>query len=238
VVRFGCALARNRQLRRHRAPPRASAEAEASAPLIAEEARSHHFGAVISKPGLKLKHAYRLVNTSKGDIKVLELVNRRPCCGEVRIGKTLLHSGEETEVGVTLSIRQEFGEIVHDTAVLTKPASPEELVLRTMARIYPAIRTEVSPVVAVPRMIVMKAGQRNARVRLQARDQSAFRVVRVGCESDGMRGRAADGGAAVVHVVEVERQGAPSPGNGRGLLTVLTDHPGQPRVEVPIVAID
>jgi len=123
-----------------RPPPNESAAANAS--LIGEESRSHHFGAVISKSGLKLKHAYRLVNSTAHDIKVRDLVNRKPCCGEVRIGKTMLHPGDETEVEVTLSIRQEFGDTVHDTVVLTEPAQSEELVLRTMASAYPAIRIE------------------------------------------------------------------------------------------------
>ncbi|MGO9471240.1 MAG: hypothetical protein ACLQVF_44690 [Isosphaeraceae bacterium] len=123
-------------------PPPPDESAAARAPLIAEESRSHHFGAVISKSGLKLKHAYRLVNTTKHDIKVTNLVNRRPCCGEVRIGKTMLHPGDETVVEVTLSIRQEFGDVVHDTVVRTEPAPGEELVLRTVARAYPAIRIE------------------------------------------------------------------------------------------------
>ncbi len=122
------------------APPNESAAA--SATLIGEESRSHHFGAVISKSGLKLKHGYRLVNTTKHDVKVTNLVNRKPCCGEVRIGKTMLHPGDATQVEVTLSIRQEFGDVIHDTVVLTEPAQPDELVLRTMARAYPAIRIE------------------------------------------------------------------------------------------------
>jgi hypothetical protein len=41
------------------------------------------------------------VNTSNHDIKVAQLINRRPCCGEVRIGKTLLHSGEATDTVAT-----------------------------------------------------------------------------------------------------------------------------------------
>ena len=124
------------------APPPTNESTAASATLIGEESRSHHFGAVISKPGLKLKHGYRLVNTTKHDVKVTSLVNRKPCCGALRIGKTMLHPGDETEVEVTLSIRQEFGDVIHDTVVLTEPAQPDELVLRTMARAYPAIRIE------------------------------------------------------------------------------------------------
>ena len=146
MVQSGHLHDRSRGLRRQRSdvycPPPTNESTAASATLIGEESRSHHFGAVISKSGLKLKHGYRLVNTTKHDVKVTSLVNRKPCCGALRIGKTMLHPGDETEVEVTLSIRQEFGDVIHDTVVLTEPAQPDELVLRTMARAYPAIRIE------------------------------------------------------------------------------------------------
>jgi hypothetical protein len=110
--------------------------------LIDKDSRAHHFGAVVSRPGRKLSHGYRLVNTTKHDIKIVGLVNRRPCCGEGRVGGSILHAGDETEVEVTLSVRQEFGDIVHETVVLTEPPQPGELVLRTTAKAYPPIRLE------------------------------------------------------------------------------------------------
>jgi hypothetical protein len=122
------------------------AATEASALLIGEESRSHHFGAVISGSGKKLKHAYRLANSAARDVKIVGLANLKPCCGEVRIGPTRLQPGEGTEIEVTLSVRQEFGEIVHGTRVITEPPQPAGLVLLTMAKAYPPIRIEeVSP---------------------------------------------------------------------------------------------
>ena len=65
----------------------------------------------------------------------------------MHVGETNLRPGDETEVEVKLSIRQEFGEIVHEAIVLTEPLQREELVLRTMAKAYPPIRIEeVMPV--------------------------------------------------------------------------------------------
>jgi len=119
-----------------------SIKAEASAPLISEELRAHHFGAVISRADRKLKHEYRLVNKTNHDVKIIELVNRKPCCGEVRTGKTTLHPNDEADVEVTISVRQEFGDIVHETAVLTEPPQAEDLVLRTTATAFPAFRVE------------------------------------------------------------------------------------------------
>jgi len=128
-------------------PKRISAGTEADAPLIRDELRSHHFGAVVSKSGLKLKHAYRLANNTAHAIKILDLVNLKPCCGNVHIGTCMLRPGDATEVEVTLSIRQEFGEIVHGTRVLTDPAQRDDLILLTMAKAYAPIRIEeVTPV--------------------------------------------------------------------------------------------
>ena len=110
--------------------------------LLDEASRTHHFGDVVSGSGRKLTHSYRLVNAGEFDVKVVQLINRKPCCGEVRIGKTMLHPGDETEVEVTISIRQDFGDVVHETAVLTEPPQPEDLVLRTMARAHPAMQIE------------------------------------------------------------------------------------------------
>jgi hypothetical protein len=116
--------------------------ATVDAPLIDDDSSTHHFGAVVGKSNPKLKHEYRLVNTTNHDINIVELINRKPCCGELQLGKSLLHPGDETAVEVTLSVKQEFGDIVHETVVLTDPPQSDELVLRTSARAYPAIRVE------------------------------------------------------------------------------------------------
>jgi hypothetical protein len=322
-------------------PPRGSGDTE-SRPLIAAESRSHHFGAVISKPGLKLKHAYRLINTSNHDIRIVELVNRQPCCGEVGIGKRVLRPGEATEVEVTLAIRQDFGDIIHDTIVLTDPAEPEESVLRTMARAYAEIRVEelapangtsllssdkprlfefrvyaygtsreppidldrvelksagrvgwagpkedggsddgvtaltrrftalldpagapgernteillehdrrpccshvvswevVPPIAASPKLIVIKPGQRAYRVLLRSRDRAPFRITGIECKVAGLHGSAASKVAAVTQIVEVENHHALRPQSGRGLITVLIDHPDQQKVDLPFVLLE
>jgi hypothetical protein len=114
----------------------------ASEPLFDELSRSHHFGAVISEPGRKLKYNHVLRNKSRHAIRIVDLVNRKPCCGEIHLGKNTLEPGEETAVEVTLFVNQEFGEIVHDTVVVTEPRQTDELVLRTMAKAYPPIRFE------------------------------------------------------------------------------------------------
>ena len=41
-----------------------------------------------------------------------------------------------------LSIQQEFGDVIHEVVVQTNPPQVEELVLRTTAKAYPAIRVE------------------------------------------------------------------------------------------------
>ena len=111
-------------------------------PLIDEESRTHHFGPVVSNAVRKLSHRYRLANATRHDIRISNLINQKPCCGELRVGKTTLAPGDETEVEVLLSIRQEFGDVIHEVVVQTNPPQVEELVLRTTAKAYPAIRIE------------------------------------------------------------------------------------------------
>jgi hypothetical protein len=50
--------------------------------------------------------------------------------------------GEMTDVEVTISTRQDYGEIVHETVVQTEPAAAEPVTLRTTVRVYPALRVE------------------------------------------------------------------------------------------------
>jgi hypothetical protein len=110
--------------------------------LIDEEARTHHFGPVVSGPERQLKHVYRLTNRTDSDINIVDIVNRKPCCGVIHLETTLLHPGDETGVEILLSVRQEFGEIVHEAVLLIDPSQSEELVLRTSATAYPPIRIE------------------------------------------------------------------------------------------------
>jgi hypothetical protein len=125
----------------HIAPPPIDAGI-ASASLIGDSSRFHHFGAVISEPGRKLEYSYQLRNKTRHAIKIVEVVNRKPCCGEIGIGKTTLEPEEETGIRVALSVNQEFGDIIHETVILTDPPQREEIVLRTMAKAFPPIRFE------------------------------------------------------------------------------------------------
>ena len=58
------------------------------------------------------------------------------------LGRRPSAPGDETEVEVLLSIQQEFGDVIHEVVVQTNPPQVEELVLRTTAKAYPAIRVE------------------------------------------------------------------------------------------------
>lgn len=104
----------------------------------------HHFGSVISNSGLRLDHVYRLVNRTVRDIEIVDVVNLKPCCGQVRFERTNLRPNQTVEIEVSLSIRQDFGAISHGALVLTDPPQSEELILRTLAQAYPRIRFEES----------------------------------------------------------------------------------------------
>jgi len=96
----------------------------------------------------------------------------------------------------------------------------------------------VSPIAASPKMIVMKPGERDYRVLIRSRDQKLFRVIRIECNVPGVHGRAANNTAALTQMVKVDGQGALRPQDGRGLITVFTDHPSQARVDLPFVVIE
>lgn len=316
-------------------PPRP----EPSGALIDEKAAAHDFGPIVSRPGLKLEHSYHLRNESARDVAIRQVVNRKTCCGAVRVGKTLLRAGDETDVTVTLLVGDRFGAVVHETEVIVDPPPPRELVLRTSAEAHPALRVEgdssvptvvagsrdpprleyrvfatgtetgpppdlerlrlrstvgvewsgpkqpsaeggeltvearrfvvtldssgppgersaqvdlmdedralirqvlawevVSVIVPSPRIVVFQHTPRTIRVLFRAADDRPFRVERVVCEAEGVKGRAAESGLAVVHVVEIE--GTPGPARRQGVLTVVTDHPAQGRVALPYVSLD
>jgi hypothetical protein len=116
--------------------------APVEASLIDEGAMAHDFGPVVSRPGRKLDHRYHLRNATAHDVTIVNVINRKTCCGIVRVGKTLLHSGDETEIDVTLVVGDKFGSVVHETEVVTDPPPPRELVLRTSAEAHAALRIE------------------------------------------------------------------------------------------------
>ena len=59
-------------------------ESNAELLLISRTDREHDFGAVIGRPGLKLEHRYRLANVTGHDVKIVDVINRKTCCGIVR----------------------------------------------------------------------------------------------------------------------------------------------------------
>jgi hypothetical protein len=114
----------------------------ASASLISERDRHHDFGAVIGAQGKKREHQYRLVNTTDREVKILNVVNRKTCCGIVGVGPRILKPGEASHIDLTLMINEAFGEVVHETEVVTDSPSEPSIVLRTTARAVPALRVE------------------------------------------------------------------------------------------------
>ena len=113
-----------------------------AATLIDDDARTHHFGAVVSRPGKTLEHRFRLANTTSHAIKLADVINRKSCCGAIKVGAMALPPGGSTEVVVTLMVGNKFGDVVHETEVVTDPPSPGEIVLRLVAQAVPAIRVE------------------------------------------------------------------------------------------------
>ncbi len=115
---------------------------EATPALIAEADRRFDFGFVVSRPGRRSPHAYRLTNTTTNVVNLLNVINYKTCCGSVRAEKLKLDPGESAEVEVTLHLDNQFGDVVNTTEVVTDLASDERIELRTSATTVPFLRVE------------------------------------------------------------------------------------------------
>jgi hypothetical protein len=123
------------------APPEGP-RVEAKPTLIAETDRRHHFGTVVSRPGRTASHSYRLVNTTANVVNLLNVINRKTCCGSVRAEKLRLGCGEAADVEVTLHLDNRFGDVVNVVEVVTDLPSDERVELRTSATAVMFLRVE------------------------------------------------------------------------------------------------
>lgn len=77
-------------------------------------ATEHDFGLVLAGTDVKRTHTFRLANTSGRRVRILEVINRKPCCGIVGpIAPTTLEPGRAVDVAVTLHIGLAAGRVVH-----------------------------------------------------------------------------------------------------------------------------
>src|SRR5262249_50385735 len=97
---------------------------------------------VIANPGRRMEHRYRLTNASGQDVKILNVINRKTCCGIVRAEAPVLLPGDTTGVVVTLLVGDRCGEVTHETAVVTVARAEPSLILGGMGRGIPTVRME------------------------------------------------------------------------------------------------
>ncbi len=110
--------------------------------LIARFDREFDFGALVASSGRKVEHRYQLRNTTGRDVKILNVINHRTCCGVVEAATTTLRPGDSSEIRVTLHVGDRFGPVVHDTEIVTDLPDEPSFVLRTVATAVPPIRVE------------------------------------------------------------------------------------------------
>jgi hypothetical protein len=123
--------------------PLSNARASAHDPtprLIAEEDCERYLGTVISATGRTRECRYRLTNPAAQEVKILELINRKPCCGTVHADKTVLRLGDSAVLEVTLKLGDRFGNVTHLAEVMTDLPGNESILLRTSVDAVPAIR--------------------------------------------------------------------------------------------------
>ena len=91
---------------------------------------------------------------------------------------------------------------------------------------------------ASPKSLVIKPGSGSYRVVMQSHDSTVFRVTRIDCGLGGVTGSVRDVTPARSHTVQIEADGVRSSRQGRALVTVMTDHPVQPRVDIPLIVLE
>lgn len=98
---------------------------------------------------------------------------------------------------------------------------------------------EVVPhIAAVPKLAVFPRGTRERDIRLHARDETPFQVSRIELDAPGMRAAARGSGPAPLQIVQVQHDGHPEDAGRPLIMNIVTDHPEQANVEVPIIFLD
>ncbi len=110
--------------------------------LINQVSRTYNFGKLIGQAGTTREHIYRLENHSSRTVRIVEVVNLKPCCGSVSVSANALAPNGSAEVRVTLRPHVPFGRVTHEAVVQTDPPAPEELRLVSQAEVYPPLRIE------------------------------------------------------------------------------------------------
>jgi hypothetical protein len=95
----------------------------------------------------------------------------------------------------------------------------------------------VSPISASPKIIALKPQQRSYRVVIRSHDLRPFRVLRIQCELSGIHFRTKGDAPAFIHVFEVECEIFTGK-DATSVVSIFTDHPGQQRLDLPLVMID
>lgn len=89
-----------------------------------------------------MSHKYLLINRLGHDIELTDVVNQKPCCGVVEFQKRRLRPDDQAEIEIKLAVGGRIDDISHQAEVITNPALPESLRLRTEADAIAEIRIE------------------------------------------------------------------------------------------------
>jgi hypothetical protein len=141
------------------------------ATLIDAAVREHDFGSVLGGAGRTRTHRYRLANWTGRPVRV-EVVNLRPCCGSAEVGRATLAPAEATDVAVTVRLDGATADLVHEVGVSASGGVAERFVLRTTARVHPALRLE-EVTAAGGAVLLSTEGPRRAEFRVVAHGTAA-----------------------------------------------------------------
>ena len=96
----------------------------------------------------------------------------------------------------------------------------------------------VPPLDATSKMAVFTPERRECALLIRARDGAPFRVTEITFDAPGLRGDVQETAPARVQTVRVESEQSPADAGRPTTMSIVTNHPDQETVEVPLVFLD
>ena len=107
--------------------------------------RSNNRGILIGGRGRFLDTETVIKNPTDHPIKILDVVNAKPCCGIVSFSPpvpTVLRPGDSATITVRLKLNESLGPLAHRTLITTNTSGDEPIEVWNYATVYPEISIE------------------------------------------------------------------------------------------------
>ncbi len=201
--------------------------ATTNVPQIACDEPTYDFGTADSSE--TIEHTFVIKNTGT---LTLEITRVQPACGctVANVSEKSVPPGGESHLTTRLSLQGRSGG-QHKTILIESndPTQPQFML---------ALRGEVGVAINVqPQQIMMPrvqiGTQPSAEVLLTSGDGNPFQITSVEASPDALSAEAAPGGDGKAYRLNIALK-TPIEGSFNGTVTVRTDHPKKPTIEIPV----